>query len=97
MMESHWIVVIMSVMFLISAHEFGGTVMMKISLKSVIYQKGFIIETLTNQQKRKEINAMFNRCIVCCLYHNNPSDKTQLQLFSRIRNHVQKYSHEESS
>ena len=48
MMATHWIVVIMSVIFLISAQEFGGTVMMTISLKLVIYQKGFIIERLTN-------------------------------------------------
>ena len=51
MMATHWIVVIMSVMFLIAAQEFGGTVMMTISLKSVIFQKGFIIERLTKPQK----------------------------------------------
>ena len=47
MMATHWIVGITSVMFLIAVQEFGGTVMMKISLKLVIYQKGFIIERLT--------------------------------------------------
>ena len=52
-METHWFVVIMSVIFLISAQEFGGIVMMTISLKLVIYQKGFIIERLTNSQKRR--------------------------------------------
>ena len=51
-MVTHWIVVIMSVMLLISEQEFGGTNMMKISLKLVIYQKGFIIERLTNTQKK---------------------------------------------
>ena len=53
MMATHWIVVIMSVMFLIAVLEFGTTVMMKISLKLLIYQKGFIIERLTNTQKIK--------------------------------------------
>ena len=53
MMETHWIVGITSVMFLIAAQEFGGTVMMTISLKLVIDQKGFIIEKLTNPRKIK--------------------------------------------
>ena len=49
MIATHWFVVIMSVMFLMTAPEFGGTVMMKISLKLVIYQRGFIIERVTKQ------------------------------------------------
>ena len=53
MMATHWFVVIISVMFLIAAHEFGFTAMMTISLKLVIYQKGFIIERLANTRKRK--------------------------------------------
>ena len=52
-MATHWIVAIMSVMSLIAAQEFGGTVMMTISLKLGIYLKGFIIEILTNSRKRK--------------------------------------------
>ena len=43
MMATHWIVEITSVMFLIPAQELGGTVMMLISPKLVIYQKGFIL------------------------------------------------------
>ena len=43
MMTTHWIMVNMSVMVLIAAQEFGGTVLMTISLKLVIYLKGFII------------------------------------------------------
>ena len=53
-------------------------------------------ETQETHEKEKEINAKFNKCIFCCLYQNKPSDKTQLY-FSRIQNHVQKYSHEESN
>ena len=53
MMVTHWIVIIMSVMFLIAAQEFGGTAMMTISLKLVIHQNGFIIERLTNSQEKQ--------------------------------------------
>ena len=52
-MATHWIVGITSVMFLIVAQEFGGTVMMTISLNLVICQKGFIIDRLTNPQIKK--------------------------------------------
>ena len=44
MKAAHWIVDIMSVIFLIPKNEFGGNVMMKISLKLVLYQQGFIFE-----------------------------------------------------
>ena len=40
MMVNHWILYIISVMFLIPTQEFDGTIMMTISLKLVIYQKG---------------------------------------------------------
>ena len=43
-MVTHYIVENMSVMFLMTTHECSGTVMMIISLKLVIYQKGFILE-----------------------------------------------------
>ena len=57
-METHCIVVIMSVIFFKAAQEFGGTVMMIISLKLVIYQKGFVIERVTkNQKERKMISG----------------------------------------
>ena len=52
MMTTNCIVVIISVMFLMAAQEFGGTVMMTISIKLVIYQKGFIVKRLTNSQKK---------------------------------------------
>ena len=43
MMETHWIVDITSVMFLMPTQEFGGTVMMTTSLKVVILPKGVYI------------------------------------------------------
>ena len=46
-----WIVEIMSVVFLMPTQEFGGTVMMSIPSKLVIYQKGFILEIFTKKLK----------------------------------------------
>ena len=69
MMETRWIVVIISVMFLIAAQEFGGTVMMTISLNLVIYLKGFMIEKLTTpRRKKKAFNYGFLEGTVGCLY-----------------------------
>ena len=50
MMATHLIVDIMSVMFLMQTNEFGGNVMMAISLKLVIYLKGFILERVTKKK-----------------------------------------------
>ena len=56
MMATHWIMVIMSVMFLMEAQEFDGTVMMTISLKLVILPKGvFCIETHKHTNKKKKM------------------------------------------
>ena len=63
-------------MFLIVALEFGGTVMMTISLNLVIYLMGFIIEKLTNPQFF--FNDGFLKGTVSGLYQNKPFDKTQL-------------------
>ena len=58
MMATNWIVVIMSVMFLIVAQEFGGTVMMIISLKLVILPKGvYYRETQKHTKKKKKTMA----------------------------------------
>ena len=54
MMANHWIVEIMSVMFLMTTQEFGGTMMMTISLKLMIYQKGFILERVTKKMEEKK-------------------------------------------
>ena len=42
--HSFWIVEIMSVMFLMPAQECFGTVVMRISLKLLIFQKVYILE-----------------------------------------------------
>ena len=52
--------------------------------------KGVILERVT-----KKSDVRLNICIICCSYHNNPSDQTQLYLFSRIYQHVQNQSYEE--
>ena len=54
MIATHWIVEIMSVVFLMPTWDFGGTVMMKISLKLLIYQKGlyYIEESQEKKEKR---------------------------------------------
>ena len=58
MMATNWIVVIMSVMFLIAAQEFGGTVMMTISLKLVLLPKGvYYIETNKYMKNQNKIMA----------------------------------------
>ena len=77
MMTTHWTVGITSVMFLIVALEFGGTVMMTISLNLEIYLMGFIIEKITNPRK-KMVNDGFLKDTVGCLYQNMPFEKTQL-------------------
>ena len=94
-METRWIIDIMSVMFLMQTQEFGGTVMIKISLKLVILPKGVYIRD--SHKKKKQINVSINRCIIFCLYQNNPSDKIQLYYFSRLHQHVQNQSYEESN
>ena len=43
-----WIVDIMPLIFFILTKEFGGTVMIPISQKLVIFQKGFILEIVAN-------------------------------------------------
>ena len=79
MMATHWTVGITSEMLLIVAQEFGGTVMMTISLNLVIYLKGFIIERLTNPQK-KAFNDGFLKGTFGCLYQNKPFDGTDFFL-----------------
>ena len=78
MMATNWTVSIMSVMFLIVAQEFGGTVMMTTSMNLMIYLKEFIIEKLTKPPKKKAFNDGFLEGTVGCLYQNKPLDKTQL-------------------
>ena len=51
-----WIVDTISVMYVMSKQEYGGTLMMTKSLKSVIFQKVYIIERITNKKvQRKQL------------------------------------------
>ena len=54
MMVTLWIAEMMTLMFLIPTQEFGGTVMMTISLKLVIYQKGFILDRVKKTIKKRD-------------------------------------------
>ena len=76
-MATHWTVGIMSVMVLIVALEFGGTVMMAIYQNIEIYLMGFIIKNLTNHNKFF-FNGGFVKGTVCCIYQNLPFNKTHL-------------------
>ena len=64
-MVTHWIVFILSMMFLIAAQEVGGSVMMTISLKLVIYQMGFIIQRLTNIPLNKMCRLRKSATLTC--------------------------------
>ena len=55
MMETHWIVAIISGMSFMAEQEFGGTVMMTISLKLLIYQKVFIKRYKKNTKEKKKM------------------------------------------
>ena len=55
MIATHWIVDIMSAIFLMTTQEFGGTVKITISLKLAIYQKGFILEKVIEKQEEKKV------------------------------------------
>ena len=77
MMPTHFIVVIMSVIFLMAAQEFGGTVMMKISLKLVILPKGVYYRE-KNKNTKNEKECQDQQMYYFYIYQNNPSDKIQL-------------------
>ena len=79
MMATCWIADIMLVMSLMPTQDFGGNVMMTMSLKLDIFQKKIILERLT-----KKSDVRLNRFIVCCLYQKNPSEKIQLYYFKEF-------------
>ena len=79
-MATPFIIEMMSVMFLIPTQEFGGTVMMTISLKLVICQKGFILERSTKKQKTKIKLCQSQQMYYYFLYQNNPSEKIQIYI-----------------
>ena len=78
------------------AQEFGGTVMMTISLKLVIYQKWFIIERLTTHMKEKKETMAVSIDVLFVVYIITSHLKNTALIFSRIHNHVQNHSYEES-
>ena len=95
-MATHWIVVIISVMFFdistgIWWHCDDDNITEISYLPKVVYYR----ETHNTHEREKGNHGSINRCIVCCLYHNKPSENTAL-IFSRIHNHVQNHSYEES-
>ena len=97
MMASNWIVVIISVMFLIAAHEFGGTAMMTISLKLVILPKGvYYIDTQKHMKKKKKTMAGPTDVLFVVYIRTTYLIKHRSN-FSRIHNHVQNHSYEESN
>ena len=51
-METHWIVEIMELVFLMPTNEFGVTLMMMISLKLVIFQKVYILDMVTKNMNK---------------------------------------------
>ena len=91
-METHWIVEIVSVMFMMPTQEFGVTLMMTISLKLVIYQKGFILERLTQNILMSGSPDVLFIFYIITIHLNKYSS-----FFSRIRQHVQNQSYEESN
>ena len=40
--------------------------------------KGFYYRETHKRTKKKKNDVSISRCIICCLYYNNPSDKIQL-------------------
>ena len=83
MMATHWIVDIMSVIVLLPTQEFGDTAMMTISLKLVIYQKGFILERVTKKVMSDSTDLLF------LVYIRTSHLKNTAPFFSRIHQHVQ--------
>ena len=87
-MATHWIGKLCQLCFLMPAQEFGGAVMTTISLKLVLYQKGFIFERVT--KKRKKIKLMSGSTYLLFVFYTRTSHlKNTAPFFSRIHQHVQ--------
>ena len=65
MMATNWIVEMMSVIFLMPAQEFGGTVMMTISLKLVIYPKWLYYRESQKNKNKTKSDVRLNIFIIC--------------------------------
>ena len=95
MMATHWIVVIMSVMFLISAQEFGGTVMMTISLKLVIVPKGVYYKETKSLSRNKNKLMQGSTDVLFVVYIRTSHLKKIALIYLRIHNHIQTHYYEE--
>ena len=72
--------------------------MMTISFKLVIYQKGFILDRVTKKIVMSgSTDVRLNRCIIFCLYQNKLYEKIKLYFILKIHQHVQNKSYEESN
>ena len=91
MVATHCIVVIMSVIILIPTQEFSVTVMMTILLKLVIYQKGVILKRVTKIVMSGSTDVSFVVSI------KTSHMKKYIPFSSRIYQHVQNQSYEESN
>ena len=96
-MATHWIVVIMEVVFLIAAQEFGSTVMMTISLKVVILPKGVYYRETHKLTKNKNELIQVSTDVLFVVYIITSHMTKHSSNLSRIQNHVQNHSHEESN
>ena len=95
MMSTHWIVVIMSVMFLKAAQEFGDTAKMTISHKLVILPKRVYYRN-THKNTKKKINLCQDQQMYYLLFLSEQAILQNIdQFFSRIYNNVQNHSYEE--
>ena len=93
-MVNYCIVVIMSVMFLVAAKEFGGTVMMTISLKLVILPKGVYYRETHKHNKNKKKMMAGSTDVLFVVYIRTRHLTKHSSNFSRIQKHVQNNSHE---
>ena len=69
MMANHWILEILSVKFLMTKQEYGGTVITMKSLNLVVFQKVCILERVTKKYE-EESNVWIRQNTVGGLYHN---------------------------
>ena len=93
MMVTHWIVEIMSVMFLMPTQEFGGTMMMTISLKLVILPKEvYIIKSHKKKPTEVMSGSIYILFLVYIITNNLTKYSSIFQQFSSMSkiNHIKK-------
>ena len=95
MMATHCILVIVSVIFLIAAKEFGGTEMMTISHKLVILPKGVYYRETHKHIKNKNKMMEGSTDVLFVVYIRTINMTKHSSTLSIIINHVQNHSYEE--